>query len=122
LIFEPYLTRITDTGTSLLLVDPQVANAYYAKVTGATNNSQVGGFTYPCNAQLPDFGVAMGATYTAMIPGNAITFAQVDANTCFGGVQSNGGANLQIYGDVMFRTQYVVFDGKNKALMMAPKK
>lgn len=113
---------IADTGTSLLLVDPQVANAYYAKVQGATNNAQVGGFTYPCNAALPDFGVAMGPTYTAMIPGNAITFAQVDANTCFGGVQSNGGANLQIYGDVMFRTQYVVFDGKNKALMIAPKK
>ncbi|QDS73141.1 hypothetical protein FKW77_001759 [Venturia effusa] len=112
---------IADTGTSLLLVDPQVANAYYAKVQGATNDAQVGGFTYPCNAQLPDFGVAMGPSYTAMVPGNAITFAQVDANTCFGGVQSNGGANLQIYGDVMFRTQYVVFDGKNKALMMAPK-
>jgi len=113
---------IADTGTSLLLVDPQVATAYYSKVQGAVNNSQVGGFTYPCNAQLPDFGVAMGPTYTAMIPGNAITFAQVDANTCFGGVQSNGGANLQIYGDVMFKTQYVVFDGKNKQLMIAPKK
>jgi hypothetical protein len=113
---------IQDTGTSLLLVDPQVATAYYAKVPGAVNNAQVGGFTYPCNAALPDFGVAMGPTYTAMIPGNAITFAQVDANTCFGGVQSNGGANLQIYGDVMFRTQYVVFDGKNKQLQIAPKK
>jgi len=113
---------IADTGTSLLLVDPQVTNAYYAKVQGAVNNAQVGGFTYPCNAQLPDFGVAMGPTYTAMVPGNAITFAQVDANTCFGGVQSNGGANLQIYGDVMFKTQYVVFDGKNKQLMIAPKK
>lgn len=120
--YNQILIQPIDTGTSLLLVDPQVANAYYAKVQGATNNAQVGGFTYPCNAQLPDFGVAMGPSYTAMVPGNAITFAQVDANTCFGGVQSNGGANLQIYGDVMFRTQYVVFDGQNKALMMAPKK
>lgn len=63
----------------------------------------------------------MGPSYTAMVPGSGITFAQVDANTCFGGVQSNGGAKIQIYGDVMFRSQYVVFDGKNKALMMAPK-
>jgi Eukaryotic aspartyl protease len=110
-----------DTGTSLLLVDPQVAQAYYSKVQGATNNAQVGGFTYPCNAQLPAFGVAMGTNYTAMVPGNMITFAQVDAQTCFGGVQSNGGANLQIYGDVMFRTQYVVFNGQSKSLQIAPK-
>jgi hypothetical protein len=111
-----------DTGTSLLLVDAQVATAYYSQVKGATNDAQVGGFTYPCNTQMPDFAVAMGPTYMAKIPGNMVTFAQVDANTCFGGIQSNGGANLQIYGDVMFRTQYVVFDGKNKALQMAPKK
>jgi len=111
---------IADTGTSLLLVDQQVAQTYYSQVKGAVNNAQVGGFTYPCNAQLPDFGVAMGS-YMAMVPGSGITFAQVDANTCFGGIQGNGGANLQIYGDVMFRANYVVFDGKNKQLMAAPK-
>jgi hypothetical protein len=111
----------SDTGTSLLLVDDAVANAYYSKVQGAANNAQVGGFTYPCNAALPDFGVNIGPNYMAVIPGNAVTFAQVDANTCFGGIQSNGGATLQIYGDVMFRSQYVVFDGQNKALQIAPK-
>jgi hypothetical protein len=110
-----------DTGTSLLLVDDAVANAYYSKVQGATNDAQVGGFTYPCNAALPDFGVNIGPSYMAVIPGAGITFAQVDANTCFGGIQSNGGSNLQIYGDVMFRSQYVVFDGQNKALQIAPK-
>ena len=99
-----------------------MAQAYYSKVPGATNDAQAGGFTYPCNAQLPNFGVAIGNNYTAMIPGNQVTFAQVDANTCFGGVQSNGGSNMQIYGDVMFRTQYVVFDGGNTQLMVAPKK
>jgi hypothetical protein len=60
-------------------------------------------------------------SYMAIVPGNQVTFAQVDANTCFGGVQSNGGASLQIYGDVLFRAQYVVFDGGNKALQLAPK-
>jgi hypothetical protein len=60
-------------------------------------------------------------SYMAIVPGNQVSFAQVDANTCFGGVQSNGGANLQIYGDVLFRAQYVVFDGGNKALQLAPK-
>ena len=88
---------------------------------GATNNAQAGGFTYPCTAQLPNFGVAIGSNYTAVVPGSGITFAQVDAQTCFGGIQSNGGAPMQIYGDVMFRSQYVVFDGGAKALRIAPK-
>ncbi|KAF1985062.1 aspergillopepsin A precursor [Aulographum hederae CBS 113979] len=118
---------IADTGTSLLLVDDAVAKAYYAKVQGAQNNPQIGGFTYPCNAAMPDFGVNVGPDYMATVPGSQITFAQVDAQTCFGGVQSNGavgtagGKSLQIYGDTMFKTQFVVFDGANKQLQIAPK-
>jgi hypothetical protein len=57
----------------------------------------------------------------ATVPGNQVTFAQVDNQTCFGGVQSNGGSNLQIYGDTMFKTQYVVFDGSTPQLLVAPK-
>lgn len=77
---------------------------------------------YPCDTQLPDFAVAMG-DYMANIPGSEVTFAAIDdANTtCFGGVQSNGGAGLQIYGDTMFKTQFVVFNGGNTTLGIAPK-
>ena len=109
---------IADTGTSLLLVDQNVADAYYAKVRGAQNNAQVGGFIYPCDAKLPDISVAIGADYMATIPGSQITFATVDqANTtCFGGVQGNGGAGLQIYGDTMFKAQFVAFNGGNQSL------
>ncbi|KAJ4352300.1 uncharacterized protein N0V89_007648 [Didymosphaeria variabile] len=109
---------IADTGTSLLLVDQNVAEAYYSQVQGAQLNSQVGGFIYPCAATLPDMSVAIGDTYMAKIPGNQITFATVDqANTtCFGGVQGNQGAGLQIYGDVMFKAQFVAFNGGNQSL------
>src|SRR5690242_9800542 len=64
---------IADTGTSLLLVDQQVADAYYSKVQGAQLNAQVGGYIYPCGAALPDMSVAIGDTYMAKIPGNQIT-------------------------------------------------
>lgn len=109
---------IADTGTSLLLVDQAVAEAYYSQVQGAQNNAQVGGFIYPCDAQLPDMSVAIGDTYMAKIPGNQITFAAVDqANTtCFGGVQGNQGAGLQIFGDTMFKAQFVAFNGGNQSL------
>lgn len=109
---------IADTGTSLLLVDQNVAEAYYSQVRGAQLNAQVGGFIYPCSAQLPDMSVAIGDSYMAKIPGKAITFATVDqANTtCFGGVQGNQGAGLQIYGDTMFKAQFVAFNGGNQSL------
>ncbi|KAF2682064.1 acid protease [Lentithecium fluviatile CBS 122367] len=109
---------IADTGTSLLLVDQQVADTYYSQVRGAQLNQQVGGFIYPCGAALPDMAVAIGDSYMAVIPGNAITFATVDqANTtCFGGVQGNQGAGLQIYGDTMFKAQFVAFNGGNQSL------
>jgi hypothetical protein len=109
---------IADTGTSLLLVDQQVAEAYYSQVKGAQLSQQAGGFIYPCNAALPDISVAIGDSYMATIPGSQVTFAAVDqANTtCFGGVQGNQGAGLQIYGDVMFRAQLVAFNGGNQSL------
>jgi hypothetical protein len=101
-------------------VDPSVYKAYYSAVEGATESAQAGGMTYPCSAKLPDLGVAVG-DYMATVPGNMVTFAQVDGQTCFGGVQSNQGNGMQIYGDVFFRAQYVVFDGGNMAVQMAPK-
>ncbi|KAF2032652.1 acid protease [Setomelanomma holmii] len=109
---------IADTGTSLLLVDQQVAEAYYSQVKGAQNNAQVGGFVYPCSATLPDMSVAIGDSYMAKIPGNQITFATVDkANTtCFGGVQGNQGSGLQIFGDTMFKAQFVAFNGGNQSV------
>jgi hypothetical protein len=109
---------IADTGTSLLLVDQAVAEAYYSQVQGAQLNAQVGGFIYPCDAELPDLSVAIGDAYMAKIPGNTVTFATVDqANTtCFGGIQGNQGAGLQIFGDTMFKSQFVAFNGGNQSL------
>ncbi|KAH9874515.1 hypothetical protein IAQ61_003704 [Plenodomus lingam] len=109
---------IADTGTSLLLVDQEVAEAYYSQVEGAQLNQQVGGFIYPCAAALPDISVAIGDSYMAKIPGDQVTFTTVDqANTaCFGGVQGNQGAGMQIFGDTMFKAQFVAFNGGNQSL------
>ncbi|KAJ9627812.1 hypothetical protein H2203_003030 [Taxawa tesnikishii (nom. ined.)] len=112
---------IADTGTSLVLVDDEVATHYYKQIKGSKNDDSVGGWTYPCSADIPDFGVSIGGQYTAVIPGSSVTFAKVTSQTCFGGIQSNGGSNIQIYGDVMFRNTFVVFDGQNKVLGLAKK-
>jgi hypothetical protein len=39
---------------------------------------------------------------------------------CFGAMQSNGGANLQIYGDVFFKSQFVAFDSLGPSIGVAP--
>lgn len=76
-------TAIADTGTTLMLVNAAVVNAYYSQVEGAVNNEQVGGITFPCDSVLPDLNVDVGGTYTATIQGKFINFAQVNANSEF---------------------------------------
>jgi hypothetical protein len=74
---------IADTGTTLMIVDTAVANAYYSQVTGAANNAQAGGITFPCDSKLPDLSVDIGGNYMATIPGNLINFTNVDATSMF---------------------------------------
>ncbi|KAI1775852.1 acid protease [Hypoxylon cercidicola] len=108
---------IADTGTTLMLADSAVADAYYAQVDGAVNDQAQGGFTFPCNAKLPDLQIDVGGTM-ATVKGDDINFAQVDGSTCFGGLQATT-AGLQIYGDIFFKSNFVAFNGGNNSLGFA---
>ncbi|KAK5118239.1 hypothetical protein LTR85_008219 [Meristemomyces frigidus] len=112
---------IADTGTSLILVDDDVAEAYYNQVSSAQYDSQQGGYIYDCSATLPSFGVAIGSGYTATLTGSQITFAQIDSETCFGGIQGNSGEGLQIMGDMLLKHFFAVFDGGNESFGIAAK-
>lgn len=74
-------TAIADTGTSLMLVSPEAAQGYYAQVKNAMNSASVGGYVFPCDAQLPTFTVSVGDSHTATIPSNVVNFAQVGTDT-----------------------------------------
>ncbi|KAI1077995.1 acid protease [Whalleya microplaca] len=108
---------IADTGTTLLMADPAVTQAYYSQVQGATNNQQAGGITFPCSATLPDLQLDVGGTM-ATVKGTDIKFAQVDDQTCFGGLQASS-SGLQIYGDIFFKSNFVAFNGGNNSLGFA---
>jgi hypothetical protein len=69
---------VVDTGTTLMLVNPAVVNAYYSQVNGAINDATVGGITIPCNAKLPDLSVDIGGKFMAKVSGSVINFAKVD--------------------------------------------
>ncbi|KAH8913077.1 penicillopepsin [Coniochaeta sp. PMI_546] len=109
---------IADTGTTLILTSQEVSDGYYSQVQGAVNNAQVGGMTVPCDATLPDLILDVGGIYQARVKGEDINFAQVQGNTCFGGVQPTT-SSLQIWGDIFFKSQFVAFNGGNNSLGMA---
>ncbi|EGR45291.1 uncharacterized protein TRIREDRAFT_68662 [Trichoderma reesei QM6a] len=111
---------IADTGTTLLLADPIIVQGYYAKVQGAQNDAQAGGFTVPCDAQLPDLDLDVGGKYVARISGSDLNFAPVQGNTCFGGLQATTQGGLGVYGDIFFKSQFVAFNIGNNTLGLAP--
>lgn len=116
---------IADTGTSLMLVTDDLLTAYWENVKGATLNEQVGGVIFPCGAQLPDLNIAVGDKM-ATVAGENFNFATVGTDTetgesfCFGGMQSTGGIPFSIYGDVFFKSNFVVFEATTPSLGFAP--
>ncbi|KAJ9501320.1 hypothetical protein LTR99_004631 [Exophiala xenobiotica] len=118
-------SAILDTGTSLMLVADEMVVGYWNNVDGAQLNQQAGGIIFPCNADLPDLQVAIGNNL-ATVDGANMNFANVgtDSQTgedfCFGGLQSSQGLPFSIYGDVFFRSNFVVFDGAGPSASFAP--
>ncbi|RMD43910.1 hypothetical protein DV735_g1171, partial [Chaetothyriales sp. CBS 134920] len=113
---------IADTGTTLLLLPDSVVDAYYAQVSGAENSSSEGGYVFPCSASLPNFVVGIGSSRFT-IPGSYLNYAPTDStgSTCFGGLQSDAGIGLAIYGDIFLKAVFVVFDNDNLRLGVAAK-
>ncbi|KAI9826948.1 MAG: Type I transmembrane sorting receptor [Phylliscum demangeonii] len=116
------LPGIADTGTTLLIIEDGIAQQYYASVPGAQNDPNQGGYTFPCSAKLPNFTFGIGS-YRAVISGSLINFAPVDSTgtTCFGGIQPRGTLPFNIFGDIMFKAQFVVFDAGNNRVGFAAK-
>lgn len=113
-------TAIADTGTSLLLIPTAVVSAYYAKVAGAYYDSSIGAYTFPCASILPDYTFGVGA-YRGVVPGTYINYGALTSSRCYGGIQSQGTLPFSIYGDILLKAQFVIFDVANNRLGFANK-
>ncbi|KAF2150091.1 aspartyl protease [Myriangium duriaei CBS 260.36] len=102
-------SAIADTGTTLLYVPDAAVSDYYSNVQSAQNSDQDGGYIFDCSEDLPDFVVKIG-TGSFTVPGSYINFQDNGDGTCFGGLQSNSGIGLTIFGDIFLKAQFVVFD------------
>lgn len=109
------VSGIADTGTTLLLLDDSIVNSYYQQVSGATNDPNQGGYVYPCDNQLPSFSFTVGSGQIT-IPSSLMNYGTASGSQCFGGLQSNGGIGLSIFGDIALKAAYVVFDSGNMQL------
>ena len=65
---------IADTGSSLLMLDPDIVDNYYAQVPTSTDDTQ--GKIFPCHVELPDFSFGIGKIM-ATIPGSFLNYTSV---------------------------------------------
>lgn len=116
------IDAIADTGTTLLLMDDSVVADYYSNVQGAQNDQSQGGYVFDCSTELPDFSLGIGSGQ-AVIPGALMSLGSVSqgSSQCFGGIQSNSGIGLSIYGDIFLKAVLAVFDADNTQFGWAPK-
>ncbi|KAK3394645.1 aspartic peptidase domain-containing protein [Podospora didyma] len=117
---------IADTGTTLLLLPNSIVENYYRRVLSARYSMTDGGYVFSCNETLPDLTLNIG-TYKAVVPGDFIRFAPTvgetfeGADSCYGGLQSQGNINVAIYGDVFLKAQFTVFHAGDSKVGFAPK-
>lgn len=118
-------TAIADTGTTLCLVDDTLCAAVYGAIKGATQSTTQQGWVFPTSvatADLPTVEVAVGSKLF-QINKEDLAFQDLGDGTYYGGIQSRGDQDFDIFGDVFLRSVYAVFDQGNTqfgAIQRAP--
>ncbi|KAI0003898.1 aspartic peptidase domain-containing protein [Xylariaceae sp. FL0662B] len=113
---------IADTGTTLAFLPEEVATAYYRQVPTAKQDPEAGGYVFPCDTTLPDFTYSIEDTKFT-VPGAFINYAEVDetGRSCFGGIQPDTDIGLSIWGDIVLKSAFVVFEPQVPRLGFARK-
>lgn len=75
-------TAITDTETTLILMDTAAVRAYYSQVSVATNSEADNGYIFSCDADLPDLSFLIGSTNCATAPGSSSAFPLLGRAKC----------------------------------------
>ncbi|KAJ4415384.1 hypothetical protein N0V82_007379 [Gnomoniopsis sp. IMI 355080] len=116
------ITGIADTGTTLLMLPDTVVSDYYGQVDGAQESTEEGGYVFSCDATLPDFKFNVGDGEIT-VPGDYINFQPIStgSSTCYGGIQSDSGIGMAIFGDIALKAALVVFDSGNSRVGWAAK-
>ncbi len=114
---------VADTGTTLMLLPPDLAAKYWEQVPSASNSYEYYGWVFPCddNTTLPDFDFGFSNGFRGTVPGRYLNYDNVSEALCYGGIQE-GPDEFSILGDAWLKTMYVVFDVDNAQVGLANKK
>ncbi|KAJ7020608.1 acid protease [Mycena alexandri] len=108
------VVAIVDTGTTLLIGDPEGVEIVYEAIPGAKDASEVigpGFFTVPCN-RIPTVGIELGNQLFNVAPA-IFNLGVLEGNDCVGGLVSMEGVPFWVLGDIFLRNFYTVFDQGN---------
>ncbi|KAI1628267.1 aspartic peptidase domain-containing protein [Exophiala viscosa] len=109
-------TAIADTGTTLLLTSDSVCEAIYGAIPGAKQDTTQQGWVFPADTAESDL-----PTVTFMVGDTPITIEKehfafaggADGSMVYGGIQSRGDQDFDIFGDTFLQNVYAVFDVGN---------
>ncbi|KAI0630244.1 aspartic peptidase domain-containing protein [Trametes polyzona] len=109
------LTAAIDTGTSLIYVPAEVADAFYDLIPGSSATVQYGGgfYSFPCDTKLTVSLMFGGQSYAIHPADFNIGKIDDDSGDCIGGIISLGDGfpnNLVIVGDEFLKSWYSVYD------------
>ena len=65
---------VADTGSSVMYLPNDIVRDYYSQVEGAKYSNAVAGWSFACDAKMPDFRLKI-ADYEATVPGSYINYA-----------------------------------------------
>jgi Eukaryotic aspartyl protease len=101
----------TNSYTKLLYLPSDICNAYYSAVPGA-HSVDGSGYVFPCGTELPDFRFNLDSGYTGVLPGSYLNYSTTGTNdgNCVGGIQNGDRFGVGIVGDMLLKSQFVVFE------------
>lgn len=108
-------TAIMDTGTTLALVSDDLCKSIYDAISGSKYDDQQQGYLIPSSItanQLPDVTFAIGDKQFT-VQKEDIAFADAGNGFLYGGIQSRGDMQFDIYGDTVLKGIYAIFDVGN---------
>ncbi|KZT13266.1 acid protease [Laetiporus sulphureus 93-53] len=116
------VSAIIDTGTTLIIGNPDQVAQLYATIPGAKQAPESYGsgfYTVPCNA-IPTISLSFGGKGFD-ISTDLINLGPVDSGSsdCLAGLAGQGGMNFWIVGDVFLQNVYTVFDFQNNQVGFA---
>ncbi|KXL47577.1 MAG: hypothetical protein FE78DRAFT_536830 [Acidomyces sp. 'richmondensis'] len=104
---------IADTGTTLCLVGDNLLEKVYGAIQGAQKSTTQQGWVFPTSSAIPQIQLAVGSTLFTLNPED-MKFQDLGDGTYYGGMQSRGDQDFDIFGDVFLRSIYAIFDQGNK--------